>query len=147
MDINSGSESYPASSNIENYTYSFSYFRAKIGYEWHVDISRSEFYYGLDYLIGLQHFSDTYINNQTVAEADQDIYNSTETGVSCFLGAKYFLTKMLSVSVETSLDCVYTGSKYNSTVNGISQTDFPEKNNNFSFKFIPISVFSIGIHL
>lgn len=149
MNYNSGTHDYGASSSDDkNFKYSSSMMQGKLGYERHVDVSKSQFYFGIDVLFRTSSNKYSFMDDYPYDPVDiSSENNSTSIGGSGFAGAKYFLTKMLSLSVETSVDAVQKQNEYSRKENGIPDPEYPAKDKNFEVKFVPVAIFSVNIHL
>ncbi|MDH4461005.1 MAG: hypothetical protein ACK4UP_11030 [Spirosomataceae bacterium] len=69
-----------------------------IGYEWQKQYDRFTFLYGLEPFFRYKQLTVSNINTYVVSEAKQ-----LNTGLSCFIGGKYYLGSHFSVSAESHL--------------------------------------------
>lgn len=69
-----------------------------IGYEWQKQYDRFTFLYGLEPFLRYKKLTVLNVNTQMVSEANQ-----LNTGLSCFIGGKYYLGSHFSVSAESHL--------------------------------------------
>ncbi len=121
-----------------------------LGYEFHKNFKNTQFFYGAD--IFYNYINTEYVNYNIDAIYGRDIYSeSTYTkegyGVSPFIGVKYFINPMISISTEMKLLIEKYSSKSESMYdnNGtISESKNTATGSNF--RMGPVGNLSINFH-
>jgi predicted porin len=110
----------------------------RIGYEFRQNYNRIIVYYGADITGSIQKQISTGSNN---SKQDNTSYG---IGLSPFIGVKYFVSKNISLSTETSFNFMYSSGKDKQTYNGVPSND--SNNQSISTRLSPLGIFSINIH-
>lgn len=134
------SSSTPSSEKTE---YRFTRFGARLGLEVKKDAGKTQWFAGGD--LFYEHFNSRYEYTNTGIE-DEYSFNRDSYGISPLVGVRYYVSKIISLSVESKLNMF--NNIYNIAYDNFDS--FPDfytyKGSGFSMKFSPIGQIGVNVH-
>lgn len=132
--------------DTSTYKYSLLILQYSLGYERHINLNRTQIFYGADFFYNYtkyQYNSENLYNGQLFTSENNT--KSTGYGISPLLGVKYFFTPALSISTEIQF-CVESQKGVRTSEYSSSQ-DIDEYNyEGINTRFGPLGQLSINLH-
>ncbi|NPD47151.1 MULTISPECIES: hypothetical protein [unclassified Lentimicrobium] len=141
--IQDGSDDYKDDSKFASHKE-----RISAGYEWHSNLGRTQIFYGLDATISIEAIATESYRYANYEGSDYTVENTQGTftyGVKPFLGFKYFISPMFSVSTEYHILLEGYATK-NVNKNSLNDTEQKTRQGGFETKIGPIGQLTFSFH-